>query len=257
MPELVIDRHCLRLTEVLGALAAHHPTVIDVDRSLDLSACRDASVALLGAPSPTLPGSTQMVRRLRERYPQIAMYLIAAAAATDLRVCRSGLWSGADAVLSLDGSSELRHLASLIGRRLTAPPPVRELRQASDLLSRPRLRILALYVLRNALSRHTLGAVAERFGVSLRWQFDCFMNAGVPSPGVFERLGRLMHRIELERRGVTDRRQLAERLGYSDVGQLRRDCGRLRHRLCLDPQAQGFACRFDSVRAFMLFGEDQ
>lgn len=139
----------------------------------------------------------------------------------------SAVYSACDAVFDLCSASGLERLRIALENRASVPLPSEELRALHTDRGLPNwARRVALHAIRNshrALSTAQIGAHLMR---SVRSLEDDVRDAGLPAVHDLVRCGRMLHRMALARCGVEAPADQADRLGFSDVGAMRKHAWR-------------------------------
>ena len=213
----------------------------------------DGGVFLVRPPRAGEVARLERLQALRRRWPHVVIYavdvdLVDISTAGPPRA-QMRLRQAVDAVLASEAVSRTCDVGSLIATRAAAPPPLRELSAlAADDALGGWGRWVALFALRNAYGALDAHAVAAHARRSLRTLELDVAQAGLPALGDLIRCGRVLHAVELLRRGVGDSSDRARRLGFADSTVMRQYVWRLKQAARGKVRLQAFVDRLPALR---------
>lgn len=215
------------LPGIEDALERHHlpsrVAMCRLRRHSDVGLLSAAVVLLVGTRTSDGTTSVIAVEQIRDTDPRLAIYVCTLSALLYSEGPRSCEFvrSGADDVVTLADRPKFDRFAQLIGARLCAPPPERELRLIAEHLPRSLESAIALHCARNAFRRERETDVAKRFGISVQTINDRLRSARQPSMGLWMRSGLHLHDRELGRRGIRSRADVTRLLNAQSPSALR------------------------------------
>ena len=186
-----------------------------------------ADVVVVGVWRDDGSHTAPLVTWLRRCDPRITIYVCDNGTRAGSLPIRAFAVAGADDLVSLCSTTELRPVIDTISKRQSAPTPAQELRELHAALPRGTASNVALHCVRNSVLMRTEADVARWFGVTVQTLNNQLRSIAMPSAGVCIRCGVEFHRAELERRGDFSREELARRLALPSAAAMRSRRNRL------------------------------
>lgn len=203
---------------------------VDVARHIanrDLTVLARASAVVFGARTAQGLPAADVIGQLRALEPQLGIYVIAADLSEVARVMPLLAIAGVDEVFCLRTRADERHLEETLRARVSAPVPETELRLLWKWFKDSPERPLVMHCIRNGFRLDDWSLRAAVFSACRRTLHNRMAAAGLPSPGVLARYGRVLHAQELTRRGVKPTSLVAELLGFPSASAMQRQQRRL------------------------------
>jgi AraC-like DNA-binding protein len=221
--DIIVDVSCGELRHVMETHDKLRYQVVDLNAMLGSLAddpLSQASLVVLGINRLGHEQCHQLIRRIRDVYPCLSVYVLGRRADRLAARVRGYATAGAGDVFELESDHDLRAFRETAHNRLAALPPRQLITEVNSLTRGSPVNSIAVDCLVESFRRRTVEAIEQRFGRHHKVINEQLRSSRIVSVGQLLRVGRLAHAVELAARRRLTREETASILGFSSAKSL-------------------------------------